>query len=159
MLVEYLVGRDAGADPTTPSDTALAALQEAKKKPAKYKLAEVLANLVLNPDQTNSWNAVRSLRSIAATVVSFPANSSSEINGSNYNPVSPNEDFLPRHQQLGPFLYLWCIVRAIRANATRAFLVFRQRTSLTDTLCLPEKAIGNNTPKPKTLHTSSHACP
>lgn len=72
MLVEYLVGRDAGADPTLPSDTALATLQEAKKKPAKYKLAEVLATLVLNPDHTNSWNAVRSLRSIAATVVSFP---------------------------------------------------------------------------------------
>lgn len=72
MLVEYLVGRDAGEDPSVPSDTALAALQEAKKKPAKYKLAEVLANLVLHPDKTNSWNAVRSLRSIAATVVSFP---------------------------------------------------------------------------------------
>ena len=73
MLVEYLVGRDAGADPTLASDTALAALQEAKKKPAKYKLAETLATLVLNPDQTNSWNAVRSLRSIAATLVSFTA--------------------------------------------------------------------------------------
>lgn len=48
----------------------MAALQEAKKKPAKYKLAETLARLVLNPDQGNSWNAVRSLRSIAATVVS-----------------------------------------------------------------------------------------
>ncbi len=46
-------------------------MQEAKKKPAKYKLAEVLANLVFNPDQANSWSAVRSLRSIAATVVGF----------------------------------------------------------------------------------------
>lgn len=69
MIVDYLVGRDASADPTLPSETAMAALQEAKKKPAKYKLAEVLAGLVLNPDQGNSWNAVRSLRSIAATVV------------------------------------------------------------------------------------------
>lgn len=71
MIADYLVGRGADADPTLPSDTALAALQEAKKKPGKYKLAEVLANLVFNPDQANSWNAVRSLRSIAATVVSF----------------------------------------------------------------------------------------
>lgn len=72
VIVDYLVGRALGANPTLPSDTALAALQEAKKNPAKYKLAEVLASLVLNPDQANSWNAVRSLRSIAATVVSAP---------------------------------------------------------------------------------------
>lgn len=51
------------------TDSAMAALQEAKKKPAKYKLADVLTSLVLNPDQQNSWNAVRSLRSIAAAVV------------------------------------------------------------------------------------------
>lgn len=69
MIVDYLVGRDAGADPALPTDSALAALQEAKKKPAKYKLAEVLANLVLSPDRGNSWNAVRSLRSLAAAVV------------------------------------------------------------------------------------------
>lgn len=72
MLVDYLVGPDA-ADPTKASDTTMAAMQEAKKKPAKYKLAEVLGNLVLNPDAANSWNAVRSLRSMAATVVSAPA--------------------------------------------------------------------------------------
>lgn len=71
VIAEYLVGRAADADPTLPSDAALAALQEAKKKPAKYKLAEVLATLVFNPDQANSWSAVRSLRSIAATVVGF----------------------------------------------------------------------------------------
>lgn len=53
-----------------PSENTLAAMQEAKKKPAKYKLAEVLGNLVLNPDRRNSWNAVRSLRSMAAVVVS-----------------------------------------------------------------------------------------
>lgn len=69
MIVDYLVGRDPGADPTAVTDSAMAALQEAKKKPAKYKLAEVLTNLVLNPDQQNSWDAVRSLRSIAAAVV------------------------------------------------------------------------------------------
>lgn len=45
-------------------------MEEATKKPSKYKLAEVMGNLVLNPDRENSWNAVRSLRSMAATVVS-----------------------------------------------------------------------------------------
>ncbi|CBJ28383.1 conserved unknown protein [Ectocarpus siliculosus] len=76
VIVDYLVGRDPGGDPTVVTDSAMAALQEAKKKPAKYKLAEVLTNLVLNPDQQNSWNAVRSLRSIAAAVHSLPAGSS-----------------------------------------------------------------------------------
>ena len=69
VIVDYFVGPD-GADPTRANDTTMAAMQEAKKKPAKYKLAEVLGNLVLNPDGGNSWNAVRSLRSMAATVVS-----------------------------------------------------------------------------------------
>lgn len=68
VIVEYLIGGDNG-DPTSARDTTLAAIQEAKKKPAKFKLAEVLGNLVLNPDPTNSWNAVRSLRSMAAVVV------------------------------------------------------------------------------------------
>lgn len=72
MLVDYLVGPDA-ADATKASDATMAAMQEAKKKPTKYKLAEVLGNLVLNPDGENSWNAVRSLRSMAATVVRAPA--------------------------------------------------------------------------------------
>ncbi|CAM9570405.1 unnamed protein product [Ectocarpus sp. 4 AP-2014] len=76
VIVDYLVGRDPGRDPTMVTDSAMAALQEAKKKPAKYKLAEVLTNLVLDPDQQNSWNAVRSLRSIAAAVHSLPAGSS-----------------------------------------------------------------------------------
>ena len=72
MIVDYLVGPDA-ADPTKASEGTLAAMQEAKKKPAKYKMAEVLGNLVLNPDEGNSWNAVRCLRSMAATVASAPA--------------------------------------------------------------------------------------
>lgn len=53
-----------------PSNNTLKAMEEAKKKPQKYKMAEMMGNLVLNPDQGNSWNAVRSLRSMAAIVVS-----------------------------------------------------------------------------------------
>lgn len=69
VVADYLVGRDLG-DPAVANGNTLAAMQEAKKKPTKYKLAEVLGNLVVSPDRGNSWNAVRSLRSMAATVVS-----------------------------------------------------------------------------------------
>lgn len=68
--MDYLVGRD-GKDVAVVSTNTLKAMEEAKKKPAKYKLAEMMGNLVLNPDRGNSWNAVRSLRSMAATVVSY----------------------------------------------------------------------------------------
>ena len=53
------------------SANTLNAMEQAKKKPAKYRIAEVMGNLVLNSDRGNSWNAVRSLRSMAATVVSM----------------------------------------------------------------------------------------
>lgn len=69
VIVDFLVGRG-GGDPTLASETTLVAMQEAKKKPSKFKLAETLGNLVLSSDHENSWNAVRSLRSMAATWVS-----------------------------------------------------------------------------------------
>lgn len=95
VIVDYFVGPDA-ADPTKPSDATLAAMQEAKKKPAKYKLAEVLGNLVLNLDVRNSWNAVRSLRSMAATVVSVSAVVQSVVRGRYYSSVF---SCLPRNTQ------------------------------------------------------------
>lgn len=70
VIVDYFIGRE-GNDVAVASANTLKAMEQAKKKPAKYRIAEVIGNLVLNPDRGNSWNAVRSLRSMAATVVSL----------------------------------------------------------------------------------------
>ena len=62
-----MIGRDGNL--AKAKDTTLSAMQEASKKLDKYKMAEVLSNLVHDSDQGNAWNAVRSLRAMAAVVV------------------------------------------------------------------------------------------
>lgn len=71
VVTDYLVGRDGGGDPTKAKERTLLAMQEAGGKPSKYKLADVLSKLLFNSDRDNSWNAVRSLRAMAAVVVSL----------------------------------------------------------------------------------------
>lgn len=73
VIADYLVGRDGGGDPIKAKDTTLLAMQEAGVKPSKYMLPDVLSNLLFNSDRDNSWNAVRSLRAMAAVVVSLPS--------------------------------------------------------------------------------------
>lgn len=67
--MDYLVGRE--GDATAVNNNAQRAMEQAKRS-SKYKMADVLGNLVLNPDRSNSLNAIRSLRAMAAIVVSMP---------------------------------------------------------------------------------------
>lgn len=84
VITDYLVGRDGGGDPTKAKDTTLLAMQEAGGKPSKHSLPDVLSNLLFDSDRDNSSNAVRSLRAMAAVVVSLAS----------FNPPSPPRKFL-----------------------------------------------------------------
>ncbi|CAM9187272.1 unnamed protein product, partial [Choristocarpus tenellus] len=74
VIADYVV--QGVGDPAKSTEAALSILKEVRKKPGKYKLVEVIGNLILSPDPVNAWNAVRTLRCLVACVGELQAGSS-----------------------------------------------------------------------------------
>ncbi|CAM9545189.1 unnamed protein product, partial [Discosporangium mesarthrocarpum] len=73
VIADYIVQGGEDRDPSVATDTALSLLKEARKKPGKFKVAEVIGNLVVSQDLNNAWHAVRAMRCLAAAIAGMPS--------------------------------------------------------------------------------------
>lgn len=166
-----MAGKDDG-NPNVASENTLKAMEEAKKSPTKYKMAEVLGKFALNSDQRNSWNAVRSLRSMAAVVVSFVGNILSMMLWKKVStrgmPEIPVVTFDDREimidQQMGIPIYL--IARRRKRTALLTFLKYCHLRCLISgyliELCMPGKEelfSGSRRQACEKAHTYRSICP